>query len=129
MLLEIFIKGKNLKISVRAEKFLCLRFINGGTGGMMKGMKVYFQNTIIAAVPSKLSLENKKKLNSILEKESYLNQKKVAKIIKDEFGVVYSKSQQPVVLRELGFRYSKPHQFYSKRPENAEELLKKTYLK
>jgi putative transposase len=75
---------------------------------------------------SKLSVENKKKLNYILEKEDYLNQKKVSKIIKDEFGIVYCESQQSVILRELGFRYSKPHQFYSKRPENAEEMLKKT---
>jgi len=78
--------------------------------------------------PSKLSFDDKKKLNDILEKEDYLNQKKVAKIIKDEFGVVYCESQQSVIMRELGFRYSKPHQFYSKRPEDAEKQLKKTYL-
>ncbi|MCL2116574.1 MAG: winged helix-turn-helix domain-containing protein [Methanobrevibacter sp.] len=78
---------------------------------------------------SKLSFEDKKKLNDILENEEYLNQKRVAKIIKDEFGVVYCESQQSVILRELGFRYNKPYQFYSKRPENAEEMLKKTYQK
>lgn len=38
----------------------------------------------------------------------------------------YSLSHQGVILRELGFRFNKPHQFYSKRPDNAEELLKKT---
>lgn len=75
---------------------------------------------------SKLSDEDKIKLNDILEKEDYLNQRKVAKIIRDNFNVEYSLSHQGVVLRELGFRFSKPHQFYSKRPDDAEELLKKT---
>ena len=75
---------------------------------------------------SKLSHKDKIKLNDILEKEDYLNQRKVAKIIKDNFNVVYSSSQQSVILKELGFRYNKPHQFYSKRPDNAEEMLKKT---
>jgi putative transposase len=79
--------------------------------------------------PSKLSDEDKKDLNSLLEKEDYLNHKKVAKIIHDNFGVSYCQSQQSIILRDLGFRYSKPHQFYSKRPGNAEELLKKTYQK
>lgn len=79
--------------------------------------------------PSKLTFEEKQKLNDILEKEDYLNQKKVAQIIKDEFNVVYSISQQSVVLKELGFHYTKPYQFYSKRPNDAEELLKKTSQK
>jgi len=79
--------------------------------------------------PPKLSPEDKVKLNDILEKEDYLNQKKVAKIIKDNFNVVYSLSHQSVVLKELGFLYNKPYQFYSKRPDDAEEILKKAYQK
>jgi len=76
---------------------------------------------------SKLSPEDKVKLNDILEKEDYLNQRKVAKIIKDNFNVTYSLAHQSVILKELGFRYSKPYQKYSKRPDDAEEMLKKTY--
>lgn len=79
--------------------------------------------------PPKLSPEDKVKLNDILEKEDYLNQKKVAKIIKDNFNVEYSLSYQSIILKEMGFRFNKPYQMYSKRPEDAEEQLKKTYLK
>jgi putative transposase len=58
--------------------------------------------------PSKLSLEDKKRLNDILEKENYLNPKKVSKIIKDEFHVEYCASQQSILLKSLGFHYTKP---------------------
>jgi putative transposase len=75
--------------------------------------------------PSKLSFEDKQKFNDILEKEDYLNQKKVTKIMKENFGVEYSLAHQSVILKELGFRYNKPYQMYSKRPEDAEEQLKK----
>jgi len=75
--------------------------------------------------PPKLSHEDKVKLNDILEKEDYLTQKKVAKIIKDNFNVEYTLSHQSVILKEMGFRYNKPYQRYSKRPEDAEEQLKK----
>jgi putative transposase len=76
--------------------------------------------------PSKLSDEDKEKLNKILENEDYLDTKKVAKILKDEFDVEYCLSQQSVVLKSLGFHYSKPYQFFSKRPDDSEEILKKT---
>ena len=79
--------------------------------------------------PPKLSEEDKKELNSILEKEDYLSHKKVAKIILDNFGVSYCQSQQSIILRDLGFHYNKPYQFYSKRPHDAEDLLKKNYQK
>ena len=49
---------------------------------------------------SKLSPEDKLKLSDILEKEDYLNQRKVAKIIKENFDVTYSLSH---------------HKYYSKR--------------
>jgi putative transposase len=75
---------------------------------------------------SKLSDEDKEKLNKILEQEDYLNMKKVAKILKDDFDVKYCLSQQSVVLKSLGFHYSKPYQMFSKRPDDAEDVLKKT---
>ena len=75
---------------------------------------------------SKLSVEDKEKLNEILEKEDYLNPKKVSKIIKDEFNVQYCPSQQSILLKSLGFHYTKPYQIYSKRPTDADEMLKKT---
>ncbi|MDR2623597.1 MAG: helix-turn-helix domain-containing protein [Methanobrevibacter sp.] len=53
--------------------------------------------------PSKLSPEDKEKFNKILEKEDYLTTKKVSKILKDEFNIEYSISQQSIVLKSLGF--------------------------
>lgn len=78
--------------------------------------------------PSKLSDADKEKLDKILEKEEYLTSKLALKIIKDEFDVDYSASSLSVLLRSLGYHYTKPYQFYSKRPSDADEQLKKKRL-
>ncbi|MCL2114817.1 MAG: IS630 family transposase [Methanobrevibacter sp.] len=78
--------------------------------------------------PSKLSDEDKEKLDKILEKEDYLNSRKANKILKDEFNVEYAQSNLSILLKGLGFHYTKPYQFYSKRPSDAEEQLKKKLL-
>jgi len=78
--------------------------------------------------PSKLSDADKEKLDKILEKEEYLTSKMALKIIKDEFDVDYSASSLSVLLRSLGYHYTKPYQFYSKRPLDADEQLKKKRL-
>jgi putative transposase len=75
--------------------------------------------------PSKLSEANKVELDKILEKQEYLTSKMALKIIKDEFDVDYSPGSLSILLRSLGYHYTKPYQFYSKRPLDAEEQLKK----
>ena len=75
--------------------------------------------------PSKLSDANKDALDKILERQEYLTSKMALKIIKDEFDVNYSAGSLSVLLRSLGYHYTKPYQFYSKRPLDAEEQLKK----
>jgi putative transposase len=75
--------------------------------------------------PSKLSDADKENLDKILEKEEYLTSKMALEIIKKEFDVDYSASSLSVLLRSLGYHYTKPYQYYSKRPSDAEEQLKK----
>jgi putative transposase len=75
--------------------------------------------------PSKLSSDDKKRLDKILEKEDYLTSKKVTKIIKDEFNVTYSLSRQTAILKELGFHYTKPYQIYSKETFRCRRAVEK----
>lgn len=75
--------------------------------------------------PSKLSDADKDELDKILEKQEYLTSKMALEIIKDEFDVNYSAGSLSVLLRSLGYHYTKPYQFYSKRPLDAEKQLKK----
>lgn len=77
---------------------------------------------------SRLSDADKEHLDKILEKQEYLTSKLALKIIKDEFDVDYSAASLSVLLRSLGYHYTKPYQFYSKRPSDAEEQLKKKRL-
>jgi transposase len=74
-------------------------------------MKILYPKYYNSGRSSKLSSEDKKRLNNILEKEEYLNQKKVRKILKEEFNVEYCPSQQSLILTSLGFHYTKLFQY------------------
>ncbi len=47
-------------------------------------------------------------------------------LIKEKFGVEYSLRHVSRILRSFGMKYAKPYQKDYRRPENAEEELKKT---
>ncbi len=47
-------------------------------------------------------------------------------MIKEKYGVECSSRQLERILRDLKFGYGKPYTIFSKMPEDAEELLKKT---
>ncbi|MBO8183493.1 MAG: transposase [Archaeoglobus sp.] len=51
--------------------------------------------------------------------------KDVRESIKDKFGVEYSQRHVSRLLRSMGMKYSKPYQQDYRKPENAEERLKK----
>lgn len=54
----------------------------------------------------------------------------VQSMIKSEYGVEYSYKQVwEIVRKKLGMNYSKPFPVYENKPENAEEILKKTQKK
>ena len=58
------------------------------------------------------------------EKDSWTT-KEVQKLIEEEFGVGYSSWQIKRILKSFGMRYAKPYQKDYRKPDNAEDTLKK----
>ena len=78
--------------------------------------------------PSKLTDDQKDKLRSMLHERDDWSTEKVRELIFKEFDVEYSKKQIQVILKKFGMRYAKPLTHDYRRPENAENILKKTCL-
>jgi len=76
--------------------------------------------------PSELTEEQKEELKKILEKRDDWTTREVRELINEEFGVEYSIRHVSRILKSFGMKYSKPYQQDYRRPENAEEELKKT---
>ena len=68
-----------------------------------------------------------KELKEMLEKREYWTTKEVRELIKNEFGKEFTLRHIPRLLRKLGMMYQKPYVNDYRRPENAEEILKKDY--
>jgi len=77
---------------------------------------------------AKLTDEQFKKLDEIMINESFLSTRKVHEIIKNEFNVDYSISRIPAIVNKLGYSYKKGYILYSKMPDDAEIVLKKTKI-
>jgi putative transposase len=75
--------------------------------------------------PSKLTEEQKEKLKEMFKKKDSWTTKEVQELIEAEFGVEYSSWQVRRILRSFGMKYAKPYQKDYRKPENAEETLKK----
>ncbi len=76
--------------------------------------------------PSELSEEQKEELKAILKERDDWTTKEVKELIKDKFGVEYSIRHVGRILKSFGMKYAKPYQKDYRKPENAEEDLKKT---
>jgi len=76
--------------------------------------------------PSKLMEEQKKELKLLLKERDDWNTNEVRNLINEKFGVKYSLKQVRIILRKFGMKYGKPYPRDYRRPDNAEELLKKT---
>lgn len=76
--------------------------------------------------PSQLSNEDKIKLKDLLSKRDDWTTKEVKKLIKDEFGSDFTEKHVRTILRDLGLKFAKPYRYDYRRPDNAEEQLKKT---
>ena len=76
--------------------------------------------------PSKLTYEQMKELDKIIEESSNLTMTDVKHIVKEKFNVDYSLKQITIIVRKLGYNYSKAYPIFTKSPEDAEEQLKKT---
>ena len=75
--------------------------------------------------PSKLTEEQKEKLKEMLRKKDLWATKEVQELIEAEFGITYSSWQVRRILKSFGMRYAKPYQKDYRRPDDAEDTLKK----
>ena len=64
--------------------------------------------------PSKLSYEQQVELDNIIENTPNLSMKNVQQIIKEKFNVEYSLKQIGVIVRKLGYNYSKAYPIFTK---------------
>jgi len=78
---------------------------------------------------STLDEKDMDRLKSLLEERDYWTSNQVRALIKKEFGVEFTNRHIPRILRKLGLKYQKPYVNDYRRPENAEEILKKIYRK
>lgn len=72
--------------------------------------------------PPKLTGEQTQQLKEKLSKGNWLTQQ-VRALIKKDFGIAYSASYIPRMLRSFGMNYAKPYSLDYRRPHNAEALL------
>lgn len=75
--------------------------------------------------PSYLTDDNKKELKKILEQEEVLTTEIVHKIIKDNFGVDYTFKQIRIIVKDLGYSYSKPYPLNIESDPQKIEIFKK----
>ena len=74
-----------------------------------------------------LSKKDMKKLKALLKERDYWATKEVRELIKKEFDVEFTLRHIPRLLRKLGMMYQKPYVNDYRRPDDAEEILKKDY--
>ena len=76
--------------------------------------------------PSKLTDIQKKQLSEMLKKRDDWATEEVRELISNKFEVVYTSKQVRVILRSFGMKLAKPYPRDYRKPDNAEEILKKT---
>lgn len=74
----------------------------------------------------KLNSEEKEKLKNMLKERSNWTTEEVKNLIGDEFDVSYTTRHVSRILENFGMNHGKPYQQDYRRPEDAEEKLKKT---
>ncbi len=75
---------------------------------------------------ARLSDEDKKELKDMLREKDSWTTREIQDLVKREFKVEYSSWQIRRIIKSFGMKYAKPLQKDYRRPENAEEILKKT---
>jgi putative transposase len=75
--------------------------------------------------PSKLSSQQKEKLVQLLKQKDVWTTDEVKSLITSEFGVEYTLKQIRIIVRKFGMKYAKPFTYDYRRPDNAEDILKK----
>jgi putative transposase len=77
--------------------------------------------------PSKLSKEQKDRLLQLLEQKDNWTSEEVRDLVHKEFNVEYTLKQIRIILKNYGMRCAKPYVHDYRRPEDAEDILKKDY--
>ncbi len=72
-----------------------------------------------------LNDDDMKKLKELLQMRDYWSSKEVRDLIKNEFDIEFTPRHIPRILRKLGMKYQKPYVNDYRRPEDAEDILKK----
>jgi len=72
-----------------------------------------------------LNDDDMKKLKEFLQMRDYWSSKEVRDLIKNEFDIEFTPRHIPRILRKLGMKYQKPYVNDYRRPEDAEDILKK----
>jgi len=75
--------------------------------------------------PSKLSEQQKEQLKDLLKQREDRTTPEVQECIRREFGVDYTLKQIRIILKKYGMNYAKPYAHDYRRPQDAEERLKK----
>jgi putative transposase len=74
---------------------------------------------------SKLTDEQIIKLRNLLNEKDYWTTREVLELIKEKYDVEYSQKQIGVILHSFNMYHSKPYVLDYRRPQNAEDILKK----
>lgn len=75
--------------------------------------------------PAYLTEDEKKELDKILQQEEVITTEIAHKIIKDNFGVDYSFKQVRIIVKNLGYSYSKPYPINVETDPQKVEIFKK----
>ena len=75
--------------------------------------------------PSYLTSDEKIELEKILEQEEVITTESVHKIIKENFGVDYTHKQVRIIVKSLGYSYSKPYSINIETDPQKVEIFKK----
>jgi len=76
--------------------------------------------------PSKLTDEEKDILRQLLSERDTWTTEGVRELVSKEFGVDYTLKQIRIILKKFGMRCGKPYPHDHRRPDDAEDILKKT---
>ena len=77
--------------------------------------------------PSKLTDVQKKQLSEMLKKRDDWVTEEVRELISKTFEVVYTSKQVRIISRNFGMKLAKPYPRDYRKPDNAEEILKKNF--
>jgi len=75
--------------------------------------------------PSKLTNEQKDRLLELLQQKDNWTSDEVRSLVFKEFNVEYTLKQIRVILKNYGMKCAKPYVLDYRRPEDAEDILKK----